>query len=220
MSAFPPDIRAPARRIFRFCDIGESGSVTDTFGDGALQNSNGIEPFRGSRNQRRRQCARLAGGDDRGPFGFGDHADSEVGRLLELRASTRPGNDDTRLARHRRGHAGAERFRLTEEQLAARKKDGRVWAAKVIAAIETKRTIPLDRFLFSLGIRHVGEITARDLARRYVSARALGTVLRHAVFLRGQVEPVIGEPERKFVLRRDKLLVGAIETAGIGPEVA
>ncbi|RZM15298.1 MAG: NAD-dependent DNA ligase LigA, partial [Sphingomonas sp.] len=114
----------------------------------------------------------------------------------------------------------ADIFRLTEEQLAARKKDGRVWAAKVIAAIETKRTIPLDRFLFSLGIRHVGEITARDLARRYVSARALGSVLRHAVFLRGQIEPVIGEPERKFVLRRDKLLVGAIETAGIGPEVA
>ncbi|RMB36827.1 DNA ligase (NAD+) [Sphingomonas sp. PP-F2F-G114-C0414] len=114
----------------------------------------------------------------------------------------------------------ADIFRLTEEQLAARKKDGRVWAAKVIAAIETKRTIPLDRFLFSLGIRHVGEITARDLARRYVSARALSSVLRHAVFLRTQIEPVIGEPERKFVLRRDKLLVGAIETAGIGPEVA
>ena len=114
----------------------------------------------------------------------------------------------------------ADIFRLTEEQLAARKKDGRVWAAKVIAAIEQKRTIPLDRFLFSLGIRHVGEITARDLARRYVSAKALGSVLRHAVFLRSQIEPVIGEPERKFVLRRDKLLVGAIETAGIGPEVA
>ena len=114
----------------------------------------------------------------------------------------------------------ADIFRLTEEQLTARKKDGRVWAAKVIAAIEQKRTIPLDRFLFSLGIRHVGEITARDLARRYVSAKALGAVLRHAVFLRRQIEPVIGEPERKFVLRRDKLLVGTIETAGIGPEVA
>ncbi len=114
----------------------------------------------------------------------------------------------------------ADIFRLTEEQLAARKKDGRVWAAKVIAAIEAKRTIPLDRFLFSLGIRHVGEITARDLARRYVSAKALGAVLRRAVFLRSQIVPVIGEPERKFVLRRDKALVAAIETAGIGPEVA
>ena len=48
----------------------------------------------------------------------------------------------------------------------------------------------------------------------------MGSVLRHAVFLRSQIKPVIGETERKFVLRRDKLLVGAIETAGIGPEVA
>ncbi len=114
----------------------------------------------------------------------------------------------------------ADIFRLTEEQLAARKKDGRVWAAKVIAAIAAKRTIPLDRFLFSLGIRHVGEITARDLARRYVSAEALGAMLHRAVVLRAQVVPAIGETERKFVLRRDKTLVAAIDTAGIGPEVA
>ncbi len=114
----------------------------------------------------------------------------------------------------------ADIFRLTEEQLAARKKDGRVWAAKVIAAIADKRRISLDRFLFSLGIRHVGEITARDLARRYRSARALGSMLRRAVFLHHSVAPAIGEPERKYVLRRDKLLVGVIETAGIGPEVA
>lgn len=114
----------------------------------------------------------------------------------------------------------ADIFRLTEEQLVARKKDGRVWAAKLIAAIDARRQIALDRFLFSLGIRHVGEITARDLARRYRSAKALGSMLRRAVFLYHSITPVIGEPERKYVLRRDKLLVGVIETAGVGPEVA
>ncbi|WP_107045239.1 NAD-dependent DNA ligase LigA [Sphingomonas sp. STIS6.2] len=114
----------------------------------------------------------------------------------------------------------ADIFRLTEEQLVARKKDGRVWAAKLIAAIDARRQIALDRFLFSLGIRHVGEITARDLARRYRSAKALGSMLRRAVFLYHSITPVIGEPERKYVLRRDKLLVGVIETAGFGPEVA
>ncbi|MEG3088987.1 NAD-dependent DNA ligase LigA [Sphingomonas sp. PB4P5] len=114
----------------------------------------------------------------------------------------------------------ADIFRLTEDQLAARKKDGQVWSSNLIKAIDKKRTIALDRFLFSLGIRHVGEITARDLARRYRSAKALGSVLRRAVFLHNSTLPAIGEPERKFVLRRDKLLVAAIETAGIGPEVA
>ncbi len=37
-------------------------------------------------------------------------------------------------------------------------------------AIEARRTIGLDRFIFALGIRHVGEATARDLARHYGSA--------------------------------------------------
>jgi DNA ligase (NAD+) len=44
---------------------------------------------------------------------------------------------------------------------------------KLLAAIEARRTIGLDRFLFGLGIRHVGEVTARDLARAFGSAEAL-----------------------------------------------
>jgi len=50
------------------------------------------------------------------------------------------------------------------------------WQAKrfdnLIAAIEARRTIPLARFIFALGIRHVGESTARLLARHYVSFEA------------------------------------------------
>ncbi len=40
--------------------------------------------------------------------------------------------------------------------------------ANLLAAIDARRTPPLDRFLFALGIRHVGEVTARDLARAFV----------------------------------------------------
>ena len=40
-------------------------------------------------------------------------------------------------------------------------------AAKLFAAIATRRKIALDRFIFALGIRHVGEMTARLLARFY-----------------------------------------------------
>lgn len=114
----------------------------------------------------------------------------------------------------------ADIFRLTEEQLAARKKDGRVWAGKLIAAIDERRNVSLDRFLFALGIRHIGEVTARDLARRYRSAKALGAMLRGAVALSRSIQPQMGEPERKFVLRRDRALVARIDTPGIGPEVA
>ncbi len=117
-------------------------------------------------------------------------------------------------------HAPADIFRLTEAQLLDRKKDGRVWAAKLIAAIDAKRTPPLDRFLFALGIRHVGATTSRDLARRYRSLGALVGVVRHALHIRRTTPIALGEGHAKHAARVDKLLAGAIETAGIGPEVA
>lgn len=40
-------------------------------------------------------------------------------------------------------------------------------AAKLFAAIEARRKIPLDRLIFALGIRHVGEAAASTLARHY-----------------------------------------------------
>ncbi len=42
-------------------------------------------------------------------------------------------------------------------------------ASNLFAAIETRRTIPLERFIFALGIRHVGETNARLLAKTFGS---------------------------------------------------
>ena len=39
----------------------------------------------------------------------------------------------------------------------------------LFAAIDARRTVALERFLYALGIRHVGETTARQLARAYGS---------------------------------------------------
>jgi DNA ligase (NAD+) len=50
---------------------------------------------------------------------------------------------------------------------------GAASAANLFAAINARRTIALDRFIFALGIRHVGETTARVLARAYGSAERL-----------------------------------------------
>jgi DNA ligase (NAD+) len=46
---------------------------------------------------------------------------------------------------------------------------GELSVANLFAAIEARRNVPLDRFIFALGIRHVGETTARVLARHYGS---------------------------------------------------
>ena len=116
----------------------------------------------------------------------------------------------------------ADIFRLHRhrEALVARERMSELVVDKLLAAIDERRSIPLDRFLFALGIRHVGAITARDLARRFVSVRGFAAMIRQALRLRRATVPAIGETERKFVLRRARALVGAIDTAGIGPEVA
>ncbi|MEO6298663.1 MAG: BRCT domain-containing protein, partial [Paracoccaceae bacterium] len=51
----------------------------------------------------------------------------------------------------------------------------------LFAAIEAKRVIPLDRLIFSLGIRHVGEAAAGLLARHYSSWTVFEQAITHAV---------------------------------------
>ena len=50
---------------------------------------------------------------------------------------------------------------------------GPVSVKKLYAAIEDRRQVAFSRFLFALGIRHIGETTARRLARHYLSFAAL-----------------------------------------------
>ena len=52
-------------------------------------------------------------------------------------------------------------------KLAEREGWGETSAANLFRAIEARRQISLDRFIHALGIRHVGQTTARLLARRY-----------------------------------------------------
>jgi DNA ligase (NAD+) len=66
----------------------------------------------------------------------------------------------------------AERDRRSTTRLEAREGWGETSAAKLFAAIEARRKVKLDRFIYALGIPHVGEITARLLARAYGSIDA------------------------------------------------
>ncbi len=77
-------------------------------------------------------------------------------------------------------HSPADIFRLTEEQLVVRKKDGRVWAGNLLRAIDDKRQPDPVRFLFGIGIRHVGTVTARDLMRHFGTVEHLALVARNA----------------------------------------
>ncbi|MGD9868642.1 MAG: NAD-dependent DNA ligase LigA, partial [Hyphomicrobiales bacterium] len=68
----------------------------------------------------------------------------------------------------------------TEKPLQEKEGWGEQSVKKLFAAINARRNIGLDRFIYALGIRHVGETTARLLARSYGSVEAFGKAMRAA----------------------------------------
>jgi DNA ligase (NAD+) len=62
---------------------------------------------------------------------------------------------------------------------------GKVSVAKLYAAINGRREIALQRFIYALGIRHVGETNAKLLARSYGTYEAFGEAMREAAPLSG-----------------------------------
>jgi DNA ligase (NAD+) len=93
-------------------------------------------------------------------------------------------------------------------------------ARQLVEAIQGHRNPPLDRFLFALGIRHVGEVTARDISRQYGSLRAVMAAVYSALRTRRRTRAALGEDERRLKQRRDKLITTIIGVPNIGPEVA
>ena len=72
----------------------------------------------------------------------------------------------------------AERDQRSQEKLQDREGWGETSVANLFAAIEERRTIALNRFIYGLGIRHVGEGTARLLARHFGTFEAFAEAAR------------------------------------------
>ncbi|MFQ5783304.1 MAG: NAD-dependent DNA ligase LigA [Alphaproteobacteria bacterium] len=79
---------------------------------------------------------------------------------------------------------------------------GKTSAENLFSAIEARRHIPLERFIYALGIRHVGETTARLLARNYESLLTFANKM-------GKAQDRASEAYREL-----------IDIDGIGPKVA
>jgi DNA ligase (NAD+) len=74
----------------------------------------------------------------------------------------------------------AARDAKSETKLKDREGYGETSVRNLYAAIEARRQIPLNRFIYALGIRHVGETNARRLARHFGTFEALRATARAA----------------------------------------
>jgi DNA ligase (NAD+) len=74
-----------------------------------------------------------------------------------------------------------ERDKASLKRLKDRKGMGAKSVDKLFTAIDARRSIALERFIFALGIRHVGEGTAKDLAKALVAIEAFQSAVTRAV---------------------------------------
>ncbi len=81
----------------------------------------------------------------------------------------------------------ADIFTLEEGDIAALPQFGELSARNIVREAASKKTVPLSKFLYALGIQHIGEETARAIARQYRAELAgIASPLAVATFLSGK----------------------------------
>jgi len=92
----------------------------------------------------------------------------------------------------------ADLFSLRPEDLAELERFAEKSSANIISSIQSRRRVPLARFIFALGIRHVGEETATDLARHFLSFDALRSASDEQLAAVPNIGPVVASSIREF----------------------
>ena len=93
----------------------------------------------------------------------------------------------------------ADLYRLGFSALANLERMGEKSADNLIQAINQSRSTTLARFIFALGIRHVGETTAKDLANHYQSMHALMDASLEDLLTVKDVGPVVADSIVSFM---------------------
>jgi len=92
----------------------------------------------------------------------------------------------------------ADLYSLTEEQLLSLERIGQKTADALLAEIEKSKSAPLNRVLFGLGIRFVGEKTAQLLAEEFGSMDALIAASLEELERVNEVGPRVSQAIREF----------------------
>jgi DNA ligase (NAD+) len=92
----------------------------------------------------------------------------------------------------------ADLYKLGLAKLAALERMADKSAGNVLAAIDKSKSTTLARFIYALGIRHVGEATARDLANHFGSLDALMNASEEVLTEANDVGPVLAASIARF----------------------
>jgi DNA ligase (NAD+) len=113
-------------------------------------------------------------------------------------------------------HTPADLYRLGVAALAQLERMADKSAANVVAAIDKSRKTTLPRFIFSLGIRHVGEATAKELARHFGGLDALMSADEPQLTEAEDVGPVLAQSIRQFFAEaHNREVIAQLRAAGV-----
>ena len=91
-----------------------------------------------------------------------------------------------------------ELYTLGLDQLCALDRMGDKSAANLLAGLEASKRTTLGRFLYALGIRHIGETTAKDLARHFGQLDRIIEATEAQLLEVNDVGPVVAHSVRSF----------------------
>jgi DNA ligase (NAD+) len=107
-------------------------------------------------------------------------------------------------------------YRLGVAALAALDRMADKSAAKLVAALEKSKTTTLARFLYALGIRQVGETTAKDLAKHFGAIDRLMDASVEQLLEVNDVGPVVAQSIHTFFAQpHNREVVEQLRAAGI-----
>ncbi len=110
----------------------------------------------------------------------------------------------------------ADLYRLSLSTLSGMDRMAEKSAENLLQALEKSKTSTLGRFVFSLGIRHVGEATAKELARHFGQLDAIMVASEDALLQVADVGPVVAHSIRTFFDQsHNREVVQALRDAGV-----
>ena len=114
----------------------------------------------------------------------------------------------------------ADLYRLTRDDLMQFERMGDKLAENLLAAIAASKQQELSRFIFALGIRHVGERTARTLAERFGSIDNLQAATLEELTSIRDVGPTVAVSIRSFFdAPANQAVLQRLKAAGVAPTV-
>jgi DNA ligase (NAD+) len=113
-------------------------------------------------------------------------------------------------------HTPADLYKLGVAALAELERMAEKSAANIVAAIDRSRSTTLARFIFALGIRHVGETTAKDLARHFGNLDALTEANEAALLEVRDVGAVLAQSLLQFFAEpHNREVIAQLRAAGV-----